>query len=61
MNEMPVLFENKESCCGCSACFAICPNKAIKMIVDEEGFEYPEIDMQKCISCSLCQLVCPFK
>lgn len=22
---LPVLFDNKQDCCGCSACFAVCP------------------------------------
>lgn len=38
-----VLYEIKEDCCGCSACYAICPKSAIKMVEDEEGFEYPHI------------------
>lgn len=37
----PVLYEKKEECCGCTACYAICPKEAISMIEDEEGFEYP--------------------
>lgn len=40
---IPVLYERKEDCCGCSACYAICPKSAIKMVEDEEGFEYPLI------------------
>ena len=61
MKDVPMLFINKEDCCGCSACFAICPKNAIKMEEDEEGFEYPKIIRQKCVSCHLCLLVCPLK
>ncbi len=59
--EYPVLFETKADCCGCTACYAICPKGAISMIEDEEGFEYPQIDHSKCISCYKCLRVCPFK
>ena len=49
---------NKEQCCGCSACANICPQKAISMQIDEEGFYYPIIDCQKCVRCNLCESVC---
>ena len=58
---MPVLFQNKEDCCGCSACFAICTKDAIMMKPDEEGFLYPYIDDDKCITCYQCVRVCPLK
>lgn len=57
---IPILFENKENCAGCSACYSICPQKAISMVEDEEGFLYPEIDYKKCIHCYKCQEVCEF-
>lgn len=57
----PVLYENKEDCCGCTACYSICPQKAISMVEDEEGFLYPQIDSQKCIGCKMCVKVCVFK
>ena len=56
-----ILYKEKENCCGCSACFAICPNRAIFMKADEEGFLYPEIDTSKCIQCQKCISVCTFK
>ena len=40
--EIPVLYKRKEECCGCTACYAICPKEAISMVEDEEGFEYPK-------------------
>ncbi len=59
--ELPLLFEKKEECCGCTACYAICPISAISMIEDEEGFEYPKVDETKCVGCYLCLKVCPLK
>lgn len=59
--QIPVLYKNKEECCGCTACFAICPRNAITMMEDEEGFEYPRIDENICIKCNKCLKVCPFK
>ena len=51
----------KEECCGCTACYAICPKEAISMVEDEEGFEYPQIDESKCVRCCRCIKVCPIK
>ena len=61
MKEIPILFDKKEECCGCTACYAICPKEAIAMVEDVEGFEYPHIDSDKCITCYRCLTVCPFK
>ena len=55
------LYKKKEECCGCTACFAICPQNAINMKRDHEGFEYPVIDENKCTDCTLCEDVCPLK
>ena len=60
-NRVPQLFENRENCCGCSACFSICPVHAISMNPDEEGFLYPIVDAKKCIRCNKCISVCSFK
>lgn len=57
----PTLFKDKEDCCGCVACVAACPVRALTMIVDEEGFFYPALCMGKCIKCYLCVRVCPLK
>ena len=53
--------KGKEECCGCTACYAICPKEAISMVEDEEGFEYPQIDESKCVRCYQCIKVCPIK
>lgn len=51
--------KDKKNCCGCSACYSVCPTGAITMEEDEEGFRYPKIDKDKCINCHLCEKVCP--
>lgn len=49
----------KTECCGCTACYASCPTKAIFMHPDEEeGFLYPIVDESKCINCGKCLKVC---
>lgn len=58
---VPYLYSKKEECCGCTACYAICPQEAIMMVEDEEGFFYPEINVEKCIRCEKCLKVCPIK
>lgn len=60
-NILSDLFQNTYECCGCSACFAICPKHAIIMNKGENGFLYPVIDETKCIRCKLCIKVCDFK
>ncbi|MBQ3234671.1 MAG: 4Fe-4S binding protein [Clostridia bacterium] len=59
--EIPTLFESKKDCSGCSACYAVCPKRAIKMVSDNEGFLYPQIDEKLCVNCKLCANICPFK
>lgn len=50
---------SKELCTGCGACYNICPVQCIEMKTDEEGFNYPFIELDKCIDCRKCQSVCP--
>lgn len=53
------VYEDKNKCCGCSACAMVCPKHCIEMKADEEGFLYPEISIDLCIDCSKCRTVCP--
>lgn len=54
-------FSTKENCCGCTACYSVCPNNAISMEIDNEGFLYPRIDIAKCVQCMKCINTCGFK
>ncbi len=49
----------KSKCCGCHACYSICPKNAIRMEFDDKGFKYPVIDQAKCVNCGICKKVCP--
>lgn len=51
--------KEKDRCCGCFACYNVCPKSAIEMKEDEYGFKYPVIDKEKCINCGLCDKICP--
>lgn len=57
----PNLVPSKSSCCGCGACYSICPVNAINMELDNEGFLYPSINKETCIKCHLCLNICIFK
>lgn len=54
-----MLHFDKKNCTGCTACQAICPKQCIEMVMDEEGFFYPEINTDNCVNCGLCENVCP--
>lgn len=49
------------NCCGCGMCASICPQNAIKMEQDAEGFFRPRIDTEKCINCGKCTQNCAYK
>lgn len=49
----------KIECCGCGACANVCPEDAIAMHPDDEGFLYPQVDRDKCTNCSKCRRACP--
>ncbi len=50
--------KDKSMCNGCEICTKVCPTNAIKMVEDQEGFFYPEIDKDKCINCNKCKNIC---
>lgn len=49
----------KDQCLGCEACTQICGHSALKMVEDEEGFRYPQLNPDACVGCRLCNKVCP--
>lgn len=57
---MDKVYVDKKHCCGCTACYSICPCKAINMEADKEGFLYPHINQDKCIDCKACVNVCMY-
>ena len=57
---MEQVYLSKKDCCGCTACQNSCPQNAITMHPDSEGFIYPVIDTANCVDCNLCREVCPF-
>ena len=54
-----IKIDRKEDCCGCGSCYNACPKQCIEMRYDDEGFLYPEIDINNCIECGVCEKVCP--
>lgn len=60
-DRLPELYRDRSECCGCTACVSVCPVRAILMLLDEEGFEYPVVDAAACIGCDKCMAICPFK
>lgn len=55
------LITNKNRCCGCTACYSVCPKNAITMQNDDEGFLYPSINSDLCVDCGMCKSVCAFQ
>ncbi|KZX17306.1 polysaccharide pyruvyl transferase family protein [Methanobrevibacter filiformis] len=49
---------DKFKCYGCYACKEICPDNAIEMITDNEGFVYPKINENLCGHCNICRKIC---
>lgn len=39
-----ITLNSKEECCGCGACSSVCPQNAITMQENEDGFIYPMVD-----------------
>ena len=51
----------KEECFGCESCVQSCPQNAIHMEKDEEGFSYPKVKLDVCTDCNNCHKVCPIE
>lgn len=48
---------SKDKCTGCELCANVCNHNAIKMVSDDMGFYYPDIN-EACIECNLCKIKC---
>ncbi|MBO7726361.1 MAG: Coenzyme F420 hydrogenase/dehydrogenase, beta subunit C-terminal domain [Thermoguttaceae bacterium] len=48
-----------EKCSGCGMCRNLCPQNAIRMETDRDGFLSPAIDPKLCVGCRLCLARCP--
>ncbi len=55
------MFKKPYDCCGCSACFAVCPKNCIKMKLSDDGFYTPYFNAKCCVDCNMCVDVCPLK
>lgn len=55
------LYNSKYDCCGCTACYSVCPVNAIRMVADDEGFQYPVVNQSVCVNCKMCESVCPLR
>ena len=55
------IIDQLNKCTGCTACYSICPQKAITVIEDPaQYYGYVcKYDDSLCISCGLCEKVCP--
>ena len=58
-NDIVLNLPSSDRCCGCAACYAICPKHAITMCPDSEGFLQPTVNNDACIRCGKCENVCP--
>jgi len=54
-----ITITDKTKCNGCKACYNVCPNDCINMIIDDEGFWYPRVNEDLCSQCGLCEQTCP--
>ena len=58
MDLTELLKKSGKECCGCGACYNVCPKDAIEMKENREGFLVPSVQ-NSCIDCGLCAKTCP--
>lgn len=60
-NDLYFTSKDKFACYGCSACVNTINNPDYKLIYDEKGFLYPNVEILDKEQLALCQEVCPYK
>ena len=50
---------SRGKCIGCGVCMKKCPQDAITMEKDNNGFIISKINLEKCIHCDICRKGCP--
>jgi len=50
---------DEKDCTGCMACVNVCPNEALDIVTDKEGFDHPKLNEKHCVDCGLCEKACP--
>lgn len=53
------IVNDRSMCISCQLCEAVCPSKAIKFHLEQDGKRYPGIDWGRCILCGYCVDACP--
>ena len=48
-------------CCGCGSCESVCPVKAVRVSMNDNGFYYAHVGENTCIDCGMCKGVCPLE
>jgi len=46
------------SCAGCGVCVAACPQNALKLQMNEDGFWEPVLNNKLCTDCNFCKKLC---
>lgn len=56
---MNILNKSAEKLCtSCGVCAIVCARKAISILLDDDGFYRPVVDVDSCNDCGLCTSVC---
>lgn len=45
-------------CTGCGACVSTCPQNALSLRYNDEGFYHPFLNVDLCVNCGACDKVC---
>ncbi|MFN3803757.1 MAG: 4Fe-4S binding protein [Pyrobaculum sp.] len=53
------IVNDRAKCVSCQLCEAVCPSKAIRFHLEQDGKRYPGIDWGRCILCGYCVDACP--